>query len=74
MLFIIGINVCILSQVMQAYQDRLSSNSPNIPRVLGLTATIINGKKVHVAKEVEDMEKRLCAKALTYHRYEEVLK
>jgi hypothetical protein len=41
-----------------------------------LSATIIvgNSKIEKIAEEIEDMEKRLCCKAITYHNYEAVLK
>ena len=47
-----------------------------LPRVLGLTATIIMGKGDvdNVGNEVKLAEDRLCAKAVTYYRYEEVMK
>ena len=44
-----------------------------VPRILGLTATIILGKKNRVESEVREAEDRLCAKAVTYHEYEKVM-
>jgi hypothetical protein len=56
----------------------MSSKDPTyqLPRVLGLTATIIRGiKNVHnIPEDVLIMEKSMHCRAVTYHDYEEVLK
>lgn len=66
---------------MTRYRESIQDNNGQLdlnvlPRILGLTATIIcgKGKCYDVEKEVEEAEKRLCAKAVTSRRYEEVLK
>jgi ERCC4-related helicase len=49
-----------------------------VPRVLGLTATIIKGmgklSKEFICEEVSDIEKKFHAVAVTHSNYEEVLR
>lgn len=47
-----------------------------LPRVLGLTATIVKGnsKIENIPTEIERIQNLICATATTYHNYEEVLK
>lgn len=47
-----------------------------IPRILGMTATIIKGncKEWEVPDRVVELEKTMQAKAVTYRNYEKVLK
>jgi len=45
-----------------------------LPRILGLTATIIKGiPKNPVLTEIKKMEETLAARAVTYREYEKVL-
>ena len=63
---------------MKHYWERKSKDYQSLPRILGLTATIINGgntstEKVEIKNSIKEIENRFDAKAVTHHKYEEVL-
>lgn len=61
---------------MKWYGERKENHSLELPKVLGLTATIIKGQssKEAIPKDIKDIEKRLCCKAVTHRNYEEILR
>lgn len=61
---------------MAMYKTYGQNTVGETPRVLGLTATIIKGKGNlgEIPTEVREVEETMCAKAVTYHDYEEVLR
>ncbi|CAL8072085.1 unnamed protein product [Orchesella dallaii] len=68
-----------MALLMKNYGERRVGNDLSacgLPKVLGLTATIIigNSKIEEIPKEINDIEKLLCCKAVTHRNYEEVLK
>lgn len=63
--------------LMRIYGERLLLQGfSEVPKVLGLTATIIKGqsKTEKIPTDVSEIEKLLCCKAVTHRNYEEVLK
>ena len=65
-----------MEKYRQVREDQ-GGSSVDLPRILGLTATIINGKgskKDSVQFQVEEAERKICARTASYHEYEEVLK
>lgn len=66
-----------MAVIMRLYGERLSNKGlSNVPKVLGLTATIIKGKSKadRIPWDIEEIEQLLCCKAVTHRNYEEVLK
>lgn len=47
----------------------------NLPRVVGLSATIVVGNSTvqQIEGDIKEIEERFCSKALTFHNYSEVL-
>lgn len=60
---------------MHGYRDAQTSGM-SVPRVLGLTATIVKGKakKDSLNTAIDVIEKNLCSQAVTHPNFEEVLK
>lgn len=68
-----------MASLMGGYGKEFRENKVpgvNLPRVIGLSATIVigNSKVEKISEEIIDMERKLCCKAITYHDYEAVLK
>ncbi|ODN02769.1 Endoribonuclease Dicer 3, partial [Orchesella cincta] len=65
-----------MASLMKGYAEKRESCPKDVPKVLGLTATIIIGKSkvADIPKEIKDIEKLLCCKAVTHRNYEEVLR
>jgi len=64
-------------QIMVQYREIGSGDKTyKLPRVLGLTATIIRGvgKQEFIPWDVKEVETNMCAKAVTYFNQAEVLK
>ena len=60
---------------MKLYRKLCENEAGSIPRVLGLTATVVkkNVSAGRLADEIERIEKGLCSKAVTYEAYQDVL-
>ncbi len=75
-----------MAQLMKLYVDHQRDNglssqleivSKGVPKILGLTATIIStgrSEPESIDKDIKQIENTLCCKVYTHRNYEEVLK
>jgi len=60
---------------MKLYRKLFEKGLVKLPRILGLTATVVKKNLIAagLASEIEKIEKGLCSKAVTYEDFHEVL-
>lgn len=69
-----------MASLMSNYREAMEHGlipGVDLPRVLGLSATLINTVRTDVKRIPEDIktiERNLCSRAITHHNYEEVLR
>jgi endoribonuclease Dicer len=68
-----------MAMLMGFYKDAIKQGKipgETLPRVLGLSATIIigNSDEGKISQEIKEIQERLMSKAITYRDYGEVLK